>query len=117
MSFGFKYGPPAEADMLFDLRFLPNPYFDPELRPKTGKDTAVRDYVHVSDLAGNVAEWVSDSAQSVERRGLRLVLGSSWSEDWSQRHHEVTWRNARPDTATDFYIGLRCARSPEPARY
>jgi len=45
MSFGFKYGPPAEADMLFDLRFLPNPYFDPELRPKTGKDTAVRDYV------------------------------------------------------------------------
>lgn len=45
MSFGFKYGPPAEADMLFDLRFLPNPYFDPELRPQSGKDGAVRGYV------------------------------------------------------------------------
>jgi len=33
MSFGFKYGPPAEADMLFDLRFLPNPYFDPQFAP------------------------------------------------------------------------------------
>jgi len=45
MSFGFKYGPPAEADMLFDLRFLPNPYFDPQLRPQSGKDAPVREYV------------------------------------------------------------------------
>lgn len=45
MSFGFKYGPPAEADMVFDLRFLPNPYFEPELREQTGKDAAVRDHV------------------------------------------------------------------------
>ncbi|WP_428558862.1 MAG: RNase adapter RapZ [Solidesulfovibrio sp. DCME] len=45
MSFGFKYGPPSEADMVFDLRFLPNPYFDKELREQTGKDAPVRDYV------------------------------------------------------------------------
>lgn len=49
MSFGFKYGPPAEADMVFDLRFLPNPYFDPQLRDQTGKDEAVRDYVLARD--------------------------------------------------------------------
>jgi RNase adapter protein RapZ len=45
MSFGFKYGPPSEADMVFDLRFLPNPYFVKELREQTGKDALVRDYV------------------------------------------------------------------------
>lgn len=45
ISFGFKYGVPAEADLVFDLRFLPNPYFVPELRPLSGKDQAVSDYV------------------------------------------------------------------------
>jgi len=45
ISFGFKYGVPAEADLVFDLRFLPNPYFVPELRPLSGKDAAVADYV------------------------------------------------------------------------
>jgi len=45
ISFGFKYGVPAEADLVFDLRFLPNPYFVPELRPLSGKDAAVAEYV------------------------------------------------------------------------
>jgi len=45
ISFGFKYGVPAEADLVFDLRFLPNPYFVPALRPMSGKDAAVADYV------------------------------------------------------------------------
>jgi len=45
ISFGFKYGAPAEADLVFDLRFLPNPYFVPDLRPLSGKDQAVADYV------------------------------------------------------------------------
>ena len=45
ISFGFKYGVPAEADLVFDLRFLPNPYFVPELRPLSGKDQSVADYV------------------------------------------------------------------------
>jgi UPF0042 nucleotide-binding protein len=45
ISFGFKYGVPAEADLVFDLRFLPNPYFVPELRPMSGKDAPVAEYV------------------------------------------------------------------------
>jgi len=45
ISFGFKYGTPAESDMVFDLRFLPNPYFVPELRPMSGLDAAVADFV------------------------------------------------------------------------
>lgn len=45
MSFGFKYGPPNEADLLFDLRFLPNPYFVPALRPMSGKDPDISSYV------------------------------------------------------------------------
>jgi len=44
-SFGFKYGVPTDADMVADARFLPNPFWLPELRPLTGKDEQVRDYV------------------------------------------------------------------------
>ena len=50
-SFGFKYGVPREADTVFDLRFLPNPYFVEELRPLCGKDKAVADYVFASPSA------------------------------------------------------------------
>jgi UPF0042 nucleotide-binding protein len=45
LSFGFKYGLPVDADLVVDCRFLPNPHWVPELRPKTGRDEAVRDYV------------------------------------------------------------------------
>ncbi len=45
MSFGFKYGLPIEADMVFDVRFLPNPFYDSALRGKTGMDAEVRDYI------------------------------------------------------------------------
>ena len=45
MSFGFKYGAPAEADLVFDVRCLPNPFYIPELKPKTGLDKEVQDYV------------------------------------------------------------------------
>ena len=44
-SFGFKYGLPMEADLVFDVRFMPNPYYVPELKNKTGLDQAVRDFV------------------------------------------------------------------------
>nr|WP_029202557.1 RNase adapter RapZ [Ornithinimicrobium pekingense] len=53
MSFGFKYGIPLDADTVLDLRFLPNPYWDPAMRPYTGKDGAVRDFVLGQDLAGS----------------------------------------------------------------
>ncbi|EYF08608.1 RNase adapter RapZ [Chondromyces apiculatus] len=45
VSFGYKYGVPLDADLLFDVRFLDNPYFVPELRPLTGNDPPVRDYI------------------------------------------------------------------------
>lgn len=45
VSFGFKHGVPRDADMVFDVRFLPNPHWVPELRPHTGLDQPVRDYV------------------------------------------------------------------------
>lgn len=44
-SFGFKYGVPIDCDLVFDLRFIPNPYYVDELRPLTGMDKAVSDYV------------------------------------------------------------------------
>ncbi|MDL1959732.1 MAG: RNase adapter RapZ [Deltaproteobacteria bacterium] len=45
LSFGFKYGVPADANLVLDVRFLPNPYFEPELRPLSGCDLEVRTYV------------------------------------------------------------------------
>jgi UPF0042 nucleotide-binding protein len=45
VSFGFKHGVPRDADMVFDVRFLPNPHWVPELKPYTGLDGPVRDYV------------------------------------------------------------------------
>jgi RNase adapter protein RapZ len=45
LSFGFKYGLPMDADMVVDVRFLPNPFWIPELRDHTGRDDDVRDYV------------------------------------------------------------------------
>jgi len=49
MSFGFKYGLPIEADMVLDVRFLPNPYYIPELRKKTGLDEEVYNFVFEHD--------------------------------------------------------------------
>jgi len=51
LSFGFKYGLPVDADLVADVRFLPNPHWVPELRPQTGKDAAVRDFVLGQDGA------------------------------------------------------------------
>ena len=51
MSFGFKYGIPQDADLVFDVRFLPNPYYIEELKPKTGNDAEVREYVMDSEKA------------------------------------------------------------------
>ena len=45
-SFGFKYGPSRDADLLFDVRFLPNPHYEPELRPLTGADTRVVEFIN-----------------------------------------------------------------------
>jgi UPF0042 nucleotide-binding protein len=49
LTFGFKHGAPTEADLMFDVRFLPNPHYEEELRELTGRDRAVIDYVESSD--------------------------------------------------------------------
>ncbi|WP_028463881.1 RNase adapter RapZ [Nesterenkonia alba] len=56
MSFGFKYGVPADANFLADVRFIPNPHWVPELRPYTGQDPKVRDFVLVNEGAGEFIE-------------------------------------------------------------
>lgn len=50
ISFGYKYGIPLDSDLVFDVRFLPNPYYDPALRLKTGNDQEVQEYVCNSEV-------------------------------------------------------------------
>ena len=60
ISFGFKYGVPKEADMVFDLRFLQNPYFVEELRSLCGKDQKVVDYVFASPVSKELLKKIKD---------------------------------------------------------
>ena len=60
VSFGFKYGVPLDVDMVFDCRFLPNPHWVDELRPQTGLDDAVRDYVLEQPESGEFLAKVDD---------------------------------------------------------
>ncbi|QDF95518.1 RNase adaptor protein RapZ [Azoarcus sp. DD4] len=65
-SFGFKYGIPLDADLVFDVRCLPNPYYDPQLRPLTGRDKPVIDFLEkipevarmAEDIRRFVASWL-----------------------------------------------------------
>jgi UPF0042 nucleotide-binding protein len=52
LTFGYKFGVPYDLDLLFDLRFLPNPHFVPELRPLTGEDQGVREYIMAQPDSG-----------------------------------------------------------------
>ncbi len=60
MSFGFKHGTPLDVDTIFDVRFLPNPHYDPVLRPLTGHDAAVREAVLGNDDARTFLEKAGD---------------------------------------------------------
>ena len=60
LSFGFKHGVPMEADLVFDVRFLPNPYYVPELRGLTGLDEGVRDYVFSHPQSDEFLKRLSD---------------------------------------------------------
>ena len=71
-SFGFKYGIPSEADVMFDVRFLPNPYYVQSLRKLTGNNRKVRDYIFRSELA----EQFVDSAYKL----LRDMIGGFMNE-------------------------------------
>lgn len=59
-SFGFKYGIPLDADIVYDVRFLPNPFYIPEMKSKTGLDNEVADYVMSSSLAQEYLSKLND---------------------------------------------------------
>ena len=65
MSFGFKYGVPADANYVADVRFIPNPHWVPALRPRTGRDKEVRDYVFQGDGARTFVERFTSMLEPV----------------------------------------------------
>ncbi|MDF2145759.1 RNase adapter RapZ [Knoellia sp. p5-6-4] len=77
MSFGFKYGLPLDADFVFDMRFLPNPFWIPELRNFSGKDTPVAEFVMAQDGAPEFIDRVVELMRPVTagyiREGRRYV--------------------------------------------
>jgi len=72
-SFGYKHGIPGDADLVFDARALPNPYWDKALRPLTGQDTAVQRFLAQEPLVG---EFIDDTARYIEAR-LPLLRAST----------------------------------------
>jgi UPF0042 nucleotide-binding protein len=78
MSFGYKYGLPVDADLVVDCRFLPNPHWVPELRPHTGQDAAVRDYVMAqqgaAEFLDRYEQFVRLLADGYLREGKRYAL-------------------------------------------
>ena len=77
MSFGFKYGIPVDADIVADMRFLPNPFWDPELKELTGLDAAVNDYVvgfpTAQDFLTKYAELLDIVEDGYLREGKRFI--------------------------------------------
>jgi UPF0042 nucleotide-binding protein len=70
-SFGWKNGPALDADFLFDVRFLPNPHYDPQLRPLTGRDAPVAEFLERETQAGLLIE---DIQRFLQRWLPRFVL-------------------------------------------
>jgi UPF0042 nucleotide-binding protein len=60
ISFGYKYGIPLDSDLVFDVRFLPNPHYDPALRPLSGNERPIRDYVFGSPPTEEFMEKFQD---------------------------------------------------------
>lgn len=70
-AFGFKYGVPPESNLVFDVRFLPNPYFVPELKNMTGMDGAIQEYLFSQDVAQEYWKRLNDFAQYVIQQSLK----------------------------------------------
>jgi UPF0042 nucleotide-binding protein len=105
MSFGFKFGIPAEADYVIDTRFLPNPYYDDELRRKTGNDKGVQDYVLSDGEGKRFIEKLYDLMsyvipQFVEKEGrhqMVVAVGCTGG-----RHRSVTIANLLRDRLAEL---------------
>ena len=95
LSFGFKYGIPPDADLVFDVRFLPNPYYIEELRPHSGNDKQVRDYVMDNKKAEIFLEKMTDLVEFlipnyVQEGKTQLVVGIGCA---GGKHRSVTLAN------------------------
>lgn len=95
VSFGFKYGLPIDADLVFDVRFLPNPYYVPELRPKTGDYQEVREFVMDSEISHEFLDKLFDILdflipQYINEGKQHLVIGIGCT---GGRHRSVTITN------------------------
>lgn len=95
LSFGFKYGIPADADLVFDVRFLPNPFYIDELKHKTGNDKEVQDYVMSFPEAHVFIEKLADLAEFlipnyVKEGKYQLVIGIGCT---GGKHRSVTLAN------------------------
>lgn len=96
MSFGFKYGIPIDADMVADMRFLPNPYWDPELRPMSGLDDPVREFVRGQPRAEeflnqyeDLISLLTDGFLHEDKHFLTLAIGCTGG-----RHRSVAMSEA-----------------------
>ena len=92
LSFGFKYGIPEDCDLLYDVRFLPNPYYVSELKQETGKNPLVRDYVMSDGAAAVFLEKLTDMLAFLLPRYIRegknqLVVGVGCT---GGKHRSVT---------------------------
>ncbi|MFN8216488.1 MAG: RNase adapter RapZ [Solirubrobacterales bacterium] len=92
LTFGFKNGPPRDADLTLDVRFLPNPHYDDELRPLTGMDAAVRAYVESGTQAGEfygrlmpLLEFLLPAYVAEGKSHLTIAIGCTGG-----RHRSVT---------------------------
>ena len=95
VSFGFKHGIPIDSDLVFDVRFLPNPYYVEELRPQTGEDQVVRDYVMDSDVSREFFAKLEDMVDFliphyIEEGKNHLVIAIGCT---GGRHRSVTISN------------------------
>ena len=96
MSFGFKHGIPADADLVFDVRFLPNPFYIDELKHITGNEKAVQDYVMSFPEAGQFLQKLEDMLHFllpgyVEEGKYQLVIAIGCT---GGQHRSVTLANA-----------------------
>ena len=119
-SFGFKHTPPRDADLVVDVRSLPNPYYDPALRPRTGLEPEVAAYVFRDDAShafyGEVRDFVrlaAERARASGRHGYTVAVGCTGGQ---HRSVAVTDRLTRDLTDLNPEVTEhRDMRSPEQA--
>ena len=95
LSFGFKYGIPADCDLVFDVRFLPNPYYIEELRPMSGNDREVREYVMNNEKAREFLVKLTEMIKFlipnyIQEGKTQLVIGIGCT---GGKHRSVTLAN------------------------